>query len=149
MNVRHSFVLLACLALGATAAGAATLSGTLEDRGLRKKTQLVYIEKVPGKWPPASAPVVMNQHNNTYLPHLLPVLAGTTVIFTSLDPELHNVFARGGKKTLFNQAVLTNQKFQKVFAEAGLVVHLSCNIHKEMSADIVVLQNPFWVVPGE
>jgi plastocyanin len=139
MHVRLTILMLTA----ACAASAASLNGTIEDRALRTKTQLVFLESVPGKFAPPADPAVMNQIGNQYQPHLLPVLVGTKVSFTSLDPELHNVYARAGKKAMFNQAVLTKQKFEKTFNEPG-VVHLSCNIHKEMSADIVVLQNPFW-----
>lgn len=138
---------LALLLLAATpAAHASSLNGTIEDPALRRKTQLVYVESAAGAYAPPVQPVVMNQVGNKYEPHLLPVLAGTTVRFQSEDPELHNVNARAGKQTLFNRAVLPRQQFERKFEEPGLV-HLSCNVHREMSADILVLQNPYFARP--
>jgi plastocyanin len=138
------------LALLVVAAGAVaradTLAGTIEDPGLRRKIQLVYVENVAGNYAPSPAPAVMNQVGNKYLPHVLPVVAGTTISFQSQDPELHNVNARAGKQTLFNNAVLPRQHFERKFDQPG-VVHLSCNVHREMSADIVVLQNPYFARP--
>ena len=137
---------LLLLLTAATSAGAETLTGRIEDPSLRRKTALVYVESAPGTFAPPAEPAVMNQLGNTYSPRILPVLLGTKVEFRSADPELHNVNARANKKQLFNQAVLPHQMFAKKM-ELGGVVHLSCNIHKEMSADIVVLQNPYFTKP--
>jgi plastocyanin len=137
---------LIALCLCATAARAGTITGQIDEPALRRKTQLVYLEQVPGKFPPGAEPAVMNQTHNTYSPHLLPVLVGTKVEFQSNDPELHNVFARLAKTTLFNNAVLPHKMFEKVFDKQG-IVHLTCNVHREMAADILVLQNPFWAKP--
>lgn len=130
----------------ATSAGAETLTGRLEDPSLRRKTTLVYVEKAPGKFAAPAEAAVMSQVGNTYSPRVLPVLLGSKVDFRSSDPELHNVNARANKQQIFNQAVLPHQSFSKKMEQAG-VVHLSCNIHKEMSADIVVLQNPYFATP--
>lgn len=129
---------LLLLLAAATSAGAESLTGQIQDPSLRRRTTLVYVESAPGKFAPPVEAAVMNQHGNTYVPRLLPVLLGTKVEFRSSDPELHNVIARANKQQLFNQAVLPHQMFAKKMEQAG-VVHLSCNVHKEMSADIVVL----------
>ena len=142
-----TLITLAAL-LAAFAASAETLTGQITDPALRRKTQLVYVESVPGTHAPSTEAPVINQTGNKYLPHLLAVVAGTKVVFRSGDPELHNVYARANKKTLFNRAVLTGQQFERTFEELG-VVHLACNIHREMSADIVVLQNPFFAIPDQ
>ena len=141
----RAFVFLLA-ATAASAVNAETLSGRIEDPGLRRKTSLVYVDAAPGKFAPPAQPAVMNQIRNTYAPHLLAVLAGQKVEFRSGDPELHNVNGRHSKQQLFNQAVLPHQVFSKVMEKAG-IVHLSCNVHKEMSADIVVLQNPYFAQP--
>lgn len=146
--MRTTAFLAAAISLAAPFAYAETLNGSIDDPGLRRKTTLVYVESVPGKFTPPATAAVMNQIGNTYQPRVLPVIAGQKIEFQSQDPELHNVYARAGKNVLFNQAVLPKNKFDKTIADPG-VVHLSCNIHKEMSADIVVLQNPFFAVPDK
>src|SRR5579871_6449920 len=129
-----------------TSAFAESLTGTIDDPALRRKIDLVYVEKADGPFKAMTATI--NQKGNTYLPHIVPVLAGTKVTFQSQDPELHNVYARGEKKVIFNNAVLPHMMFQEVFKDLG-IVHLSCNIHKEMSAYVVVLQNPYWTTPDK
>jgi Polysaccharide lyase family 4, domain II len=137
--------LVLTLGLAAPLAHAETLTGTIDDPGLRRKVDLVYVDHVDGKITPPPQPVI-NQKGNTYLPHIVPVVVGAKVLFKSQDPELHNVYARGERKVIFNNAVLPNMKFEETFNTPG-VVHLSCNIHKEMSAYVLVLQNPFWTTP--
>jgi len=128
-------------------ANAEALTGKIDDPAMRRKTQLVFVEKFDGKVKVPSEPAVVSQHGNVYLPHVLPVVAGTKVVFKSEDPELHNVYARGEKRVLFNDAVLPKmQSVPKELGDVG-VVHLTCNIHKEMSAWVIVLQNPYFAVP--
>jgi hypothetical protein len=62
--------------------------------------------------------------------------------------ELHNVFGRGDKKVLFNQGVPPGASATVKMTEPG-VVKLSCNIHREMTAFIPVLQNPFFTQPDQ
>jgi plastocyanin len=138
----HRFV-AALFLFAATSAVAEPLSGTISDAALRRKIDVVYIEKVEGTFPaPAKQPVI-NQKGNTFVPHVSTVVVGTRVSFQSMDPELHNVFARAGKAVMFNDAVLPSGRFERTFNKPG-VVHLTCNIHKEMSAYVLVVQNPFF-----
>src|SRR4051812_22033813 len=71
------------LLLTATTALAEPLAGNLEDRALRRKTDMVYLEKVDGVFPPAAQKPVVNQRGNTYLPHVIPLVVGTTLVFQS------------------------------------------------------------------
>lgn len=137
---------LALLVLSSTLAFAEPVTGSLSTPSLRRAVQLVYVEKVDGSLPPPAADVVINQKGNTYLPHLVPVVVGTKVTFKSEDTELHNVFARQGTKVLFNQGQPAKMVFEKAFDTLG-PVKLTCNIHKEMTAWVVVLQNPYWAMP--
>lgn len=131
----------------ARVAHADSLSGIIDDPALRRTIDLVYLERVEGTLP-SPAEVLITQKGLTFLPHVNPIVAGTRVIFKSEDPELHNVFARGPQRPLFNQAVMPDQQFARVFDTLG-PVHLTCNIHKEMSAWVVVLQNPFYAQPDK
>ena len=125
-----------------------SLGGTLHERALLKNLQAVYLEKVDGD--AATAPIegaAMNQKNNTYVPHLLPIVAGTKVAFQTMDPELHNIYAKAGTDVLFNTAMASGAPvLNRTFKTPG-VIALTCNIHSEMSAFILVLQNRFFALP--
>lgn len=87
---------LVCLLLISTLpAGAATITGTVKVRRARdNRDAVVYIDRIPAKqFPPPATPVVLDQVNLVFLPHVLPVLAGTTVAFPNNDTVRHNVFS--------------------------------------------------------
>jgi plastocyanin len=141
--------MIAAVCLGglssATAAGG-TIKGTLD---LGKGPFVVYVEKAGTTKFPAMAPnPQMNQRGNTYLPHILPVVVGSKVEFHSEDPELHNVYAKAvaNSNVLFNIGIPPKTPAQtKTFAQEG-IVKLTCNVHKEMLAWILVLQNPYFTL---
>ncbi|MBI4474610.1 MAG: hypothetical protein HY646_18210 [Acidobacteria bacterium] len=58
------------------------------------KQRLVYIDKIPGKrFAPPATPVVLDQRDLTFVPHVLPVLVGARVAFPNSDAIRHNVFS--------------------------------------------------------
>lgn len=107
---------------------------------------VVYIDRIPGKSfsAPGSA-VKLDQLNLTFVPHVLPVLVGTTVEFPNSDEVRHNVFSPGPAQK-FNLGTYERKtvKYQK-FDKPG-VVTLLCNVHAEMSAYVVVTETPYFAV---
>jgi len=83
------------------------------------------------------------QKNRMFIPHLLVVPVGSTVLFPNADPFFHNVFS------LFN-----GRRFDLGLYEAGTtkevtfsregVSYIFCNIHPEMSAVVLALSTPFY-----
>ena len=96
--------------------------------------------------------VAMVQKNKTFIPHVLPVLIGTTVSFPNKDPIYHNVFSltRGHKFDLGKygrKATSKNYTFEHSgFKEPGLI-QIFCDIHRHMKAYILVLENPYFTQP--
>lgn len=128
-----------------------TIQGTISVEGVRSpENVLVYIEEVPGEWPPPEEPAEVDQVELSFVPHVLPVVKGTTVKFLNSDPILHNIFwQRNGSYSARNLGTWGkgSSKTYK-FDELGEVV-LLCNVHPEMEGHVVVLQNPFFAVVGE
>lgn len=131
------------------AGGGGTITGTVTWGPQRLNNAVVYIEKVEGTFPPPQEAAVMAQRKLTFVPHVLPILVGTTVNFTSYDKELHNIRAVQEKRTLFNFGMPPGaEPVPKTFRREG-VVSLLCSRHQEMSAYIVILQNPFVALTNE
>jgi len=109
---------------------------------------IVYITEVPGKtFPVPARPVTLEQRGQAFAPHVLPILRGTTVKFPNNDRIRHNVFSPAGPKP-FNFGIYPpGAEKQLVFDQLGVVM-LLCNIHENMSAFILVLQNPFFAAVG-
>lgn len=108
---------------------------------------VVYIEKAPGKFPPPGKHAVMDQRKLTFVPHVLPVVAGTTVDFLNSDQVLHNVFTPDKCAQKFNLGTWPKGEIRSMkFEQVGCSAVLLCNVHPEMEAYVLVLQNPYAAV---
>lgn len=111
---------------------------------------LVYVENVAGKWSGETEVALLDQVNKEYLPHVMAVLVGTIVQLQNSDPEIHNVHIYFKKETVLNISLPFEGQTAdaNVFGEPGTYVVL-CDVHTEMSAYIVVLENPYFTKPDE
>jgi plastocyanin len=146
----RSIVLLPILLLAVMVAGAeaATIKGTVEGgKRLKRSPAVVYLAEVAGEFiPPAKNPV-MDQHNMTFIPHVLPVRTGTTVDFLNSDEVKHNIFSPDHEK--YNLGTWPRGEIkQHTFAKQGVYTQL-CNVHPEMQGFIVVLDTPYFVLTDE
>ena len=123
-----------------------TIKGMVNSPWVDKYPALVYVDKVKGEFPPPKANPHMSQKGLVFEPHILPVLKGTTVDFTNDDSVAHNVFAPPGSATSFNLGMYgPGVKKTQTFDNPG-EVPLLCIVHPEMSAFIIVLQNPYFAL---
>ena len=151
MLVRITFILLAALILAVGLATGSTEETTIDGRvivrGLPDSSDtVVYIDKIPGKtFAPPTTPVILDQVNLRFTPHVLPVLAGTNVAFPNSDPVRHNVFSPTASWK-FNLGTYPrgSTKF-RVFDKPGAFT-LLCNVHAEMSAYVIVTETPYFAV---
>ena len=83
-----------------------------------------------------------------FIPHVLPVVLGTTVKFLNSDTVLHNVFtpSRAGNK--FNLGTWPKGEVKTYIFDKLGEVRLLCNVHPEMEALVVVLPNSHFVKTG-
>lgn len=101
---------------------------------------VVYVERVPGTFPGGNAK--MDQHGKVFIPYVLPVVQGTVVEFHNSDNLQHNVLGVGADK--FNLGTYTQGMARSyTFNKLGEVAIL-CNVHPEMEAYVLVLQNSFF-----
>lgn len=129
-----------CLAPMATAG---TITGTIGCGG-QCENFVVYVEGVPGDYSGEGRTAELGQVNKVFVPHVLPVLAGSTVRIGNDDPFLHNVHAYDDDGTAFNVSLpVKGMHLDQVIEKTG-VYALLCDAHPEMSAFIVALDNPFF-----
>ena len=125
--------------------GVADLAAPLE-RGLADRTtSIVYLESAPRgafeQVEPSRA--VMDQRNETFVPHVLAVTTGTVVDFPNSDRIYHNVFSLSKTKTFDLGRYAVGRSKAERFDRAG-IVRVFCDIHSHMSAFIVVFSHPFF-----
>ena len=134
------------------AAGGGTIQGTVKVVGLASNADaVVFIQQAPGTFTAPAKPADMDQRSMQFVPHVLPVIVGTTVRFLNSDPTPHNVFSPDGEKYnlgTWPQGQTKDHAFAKCVKAPCVYVQL-CRVHPEMEAYIVVLQNPFFATTGK
>jgi plastocyanin len=147
--------------------GQVLLSTTLTSRRPRFR---IYSDPGPGSRPPAHeveemrnvvlyvqhatvpdgiapARATMAQVDEQFAPHVLPVYRGATVEFPNSDDVFHNVFSLSSAKTFDLGRFPKGSSKSDVFDKSG-TVQVFCHIHSDMSAVILVLDNPYFAVPS-
>ena len=88
----------------------------------------------------------IEQTEERFKPHVVPVLRGSTVDFPNADVVFHNVFSLSSAKSFDLGRYPKGQAKSVTFDESG-VVQVFCHIHSDMSAVVLVLDNPYFVSP--
>jgi len=88
---------------------------------------------------------VIEQRNKTFAPHLMAVPVGSTVAFPNFDSIYHNVFSVSQPSRFDLGMYKGGDMRQMVFDKPG-IIRLGCNIHANMSAYLVVVDAPYYVV---
>ena len=144
-NAARFFVLLLAVFLTCETALAGVVKGKVQCKGMKNNGDaVVYLESVPGQFPAPKQPLEMDQLKRTFIPHVLPVMVGTTVNFLNSDPVLHNVFTPSKAANRFNLGSYPKgQTKAQTFDKVG-EIRILCNVHPEMEAWVVVLPNPYF-----
>jgi plastocyanin len=112
-----------------------------------RRRAVVYLETAPrGAFEMREGTrAVVDQRDETFVPHVLAVTAGTTVVFTNSDRTYHNVFSLS-KDNRFDLGRYGRGHSKAVRFEHPGVVRVFCDIHSHMSAFILVFAHRFFAV---
>ena len=91
---------------------------------------------------------VLNQKGLKFHPQVLPILVGTTVDFPNEDNLFHNVFSYS-KPGEFDLGRYPMGDSRSVMFDRTGVVRVYCDIHSDMNATILVLDNPYFAIPDD
>jgi len=91
---------------------------------------------------PEKNPVIL-QADETFVPHVLPVIRGTTVNFPNGDPFFHNVFSLSSAKS-FDLGRYPKHQVRSVRFDRPGIVKVFCHIHSHMSAVVLVFEHPYF-----
>jgi plastocyanin len=146
ITVMFLFAVLVAMAIPANAL-AGKIKGTVKVKGLRTPADIVvYLTKAPAADADLSkAKFVMDQQNLAFIPRVLPILVGSTVLFPNNDQVDHNVFSMSRTKK-FNLGSYTPGENKKVVFDKPGIVEVRCDVHAEMAAYILVMKNPYFAV---
>ena len=151
MKVIVAALCVVWMAILSAAGGGGTIEGTIKATGLASNAgAVVYIQQMPGKYPAPAKPADMDQRSMAFMPHVLPIVVGTSVRFLNSDPTPHNVFSPDHEK--YNLGTWpqgqTKDHLFATCAKAPCAYVQLCRVHPEMEGYVVVLQNPSFAVTG-
>ena len=106
---------------------------------------VVILRRADGKTPrPAPVKREVTQQDKTFLPHVLAVPVGSTVVFKNSDNLIHDVFSLSPPADKFNTGLYRKDEArEQVFDKPG-VIELLCDIHAQMQAYVLVGDSPWF-----
>ena len=92
-------------------------------------------------------PAQIDQYGRAFIPRLVVIREGQAVEFTNSEDELHNVHVidEAGVSLVNVGMPILGGVFEHVFDKAGDYA-VSCDVHQEMAAQIVVTKSPYTVI---
>jgi plastocyanin len=90
----------------------------------------------------------LDQRNESFVPHVLAIVAGTTVDFPNNDRTYHNVFSLSKTKTFDLGRYAAGRSKSVRFDKPG-IVRVFCDIHSHMSAFVLVFAHRYFSVADE
>jgi plastocyanin len=132
-------------------AGPLLLDDVVADAQGRLQWAFVYIKKgLEGRrYPPPAAPVVIDQRECRYEPHVVGMVAGQRLKVTNSDDLLHNVHGLPFANREWNWGQPRKGAENEITLQVPeVMIRMKCDIHPWMSAWIGVLEHPFFAVTG-
>jgi plastocyanin len=92
------------------------------------------------------AAIRVAQRGAVFSPHILPVLAGTTVEWPNHDEIFHNVFSISDAKQFDLDLYKGNPPEKRVTFDKSGKVDVYCSIHENMHCVVLVMENPYFAM---
>lgn len=107
---------------------------------------VVSLDGVPATATPREATIDLK--NLAFVPRVTPVVVGSTVKFANGDAILHNVVCGSAIKRFDLGMYPQGESRSVTFDQAG-VARVTCNVHPNMEAFVVVLEHAYFATPDE
>jgi plastocyanin len=108
---------------------------------------VVYLEPTRGTLKATPGQAVIAQKNKDFVPHVLPVVKGSTVVFTNEDITLHHIYSTSSTRPFEIPKYPRGQRKSITVDRLG-VVEIFCGLHPRMNAYILVLSNDYFTMAG-
>jgi plastocyanin len=115
-----------------------------------RRRSVVYLETAPRAAfeQREDARAKLDQRNEAFVPHVLAIVAGTTVDFPNNDKTYHNVFSLSPTKSFDLGRYAVGHSKSVRFDRPG-IVRVFCDIHSHMSAFILVFAHRHFAVTDD
>jgi plastocyanin len=120
-----------------------------QGQGDRRRS-VVYLETAPrAAFDVRDEPRArMDQRNESFVPHVLAIVAGTTVDFPNNDVTYHNVFSLSKERPFDLGRYAAGHSRNVRFDKPG-IIRVFCEIHSHMSAYILVFSHRYFAVTDD
>ncbi|HWA26389.1 MAG TPA: carboxypeptidase regulatory-like domain-containing protein [Lacunisphaera sp.] len=107
---------------------------------------VVYVDQTfpAGTFPVPTQAAVIRQKDASFVPHVLPILVGTTVEWPNMDEIYHNVFCMAETKPFDLGLYSSDQPAKRVVFDKAGQADVFCSIHTKMHCIVLVLTNPWF-----
>jgi plastocyanin len=149
-GILSAFITVSSLVLACRALAMDVHAIVKDDAGKPVKDAVVYVVNPDNKAPvPRNMRnAVMDQQDEEFVPYVLPIQVGTTVLFPNKDNIRHHVYSLFPPKKFELMLYKGTPPAPILFDRPGVVV-LGCNIHDWMIAYVFVLETPYFAKSGE
>jgi plastocyanin len=115
-----------------------------------RRRSVVYLETAPrAAFDQRDEPrAKLDQRDEAFVPHVLAIVAGTTVDFPNNDTTYHNVFSLSATKPFDLGRYAVGRSKSVRFDRPG-IVRVFCDIHSHMSAFILVFSHRHFAVTAD
>jgi plastocyanin len=115
-----------------------------------RRRSVVYLETAPrAAFDTREEPRArIDQRNETFVPHVLAIVAGTTVDFPNSDLTYHNVFSLS-KARPFDLGRYARGSSKSIRFDRPGIVRVFCEIHSHMSAFVLVFSHRYFAVTDD
>jgi plastocyanin len=121
----------------------------VNDNGTLRNV-LVYLKGAPAVDGSNALPVVLDQKDCRYVPHVIGVQVGQRFVFHASDPTLHNVHYNPDRNPPANFGFTSAGSERAVtFDAAGDFIRVKCDVHPWMTGYVGVFENPWFAATGE
>lgn len=112
---------------------------------------VVYVKSGSGRYRylVPQTPIVLDQKNCMYAPHVLAMMVGQPFSVANSDPTMHNVhvMARHNRQWSSSQPV-DSAPLKSTFDRPEFAIPVLCNIHPWMRAYVFAFDQPYFAVTG-
>lgn len=122
------------------------------NEGGTLRNVFVYVkEGLEGQsFPAPEEPVVLDQENCMYEPHVFGMQTGQTLRILNSDPLQHNIHALPEENRPFNYSTpMEGMEREATFRTPEVMVRIKCDVHPWMEAWAGVLNHPYYSVTGD
>jgi plastocyanin len=125
----------------------ASLGAPPERERITPTRSVVYLQSAPRGAFEQTEPgrAVMDQRNETFVPHVLAITTGTTVDFPNSDRIYHNAFSLS-KPAKFDLGRYPVGRSRAIRFDRPGIVRVFCDIHSHMNAFILVFSHPYFAL---